>query len=249
MKNNLTFILAIVMVVFLAVFVLMMSGHVKKTEDAFNGKIAALTKENLHLLEWVQYTEEMLDTQSEANDTLEKERQELKGLCEALKKENERLVALMSFNEQLDRERLKNITLKKRISALEKNSAEQSAKDSVQSQESASVKKGPEASVAGNNSEWDYTAASAAQEISGAVVAVDKKNNFIVINLGQQDNIKEGYLCIVFKDGQEMARGEILSVRRRISAVSIDDMYQKYRISDIKKDYKVVVVERQRAAL
>lgn len=80
---------------------------------------------------------------------------------------------------------------------------------------------------------------------SGAVVSSDTKNNLIIINLGRKDKIKEGQKCAVLADDEEIASGEIISVRYDISAAYIDEFKYKNSIHDIKEGDKVAVREEE----
>lgn len=75
----------------------------------------------------------------------------------------------------------------------------------------------------------------------GNVVSSDSNNNLIIINLGRKDKMKEGLRCAVLKNDEEIASGEIISVRYNISAVYIDDVKYKNSISEIKEGDKILI--------
>jgi predicted RNase H-like nuclease (RuvC/YqgF family) len=76
----------------------------------------------------------------------------------------------------------------------------------------------------------------------GRVVSSDSSNNLVVVDLGRQDNISTGNECIIIQDNQEIARGEVISARHKISAVYINEIAYRYTISDIKEGDEVQII-------
>jgi FtsZ-binding cell division protein ZapB len=77
----------------------------------------------------------------------------------------------------------------------------------------------------------------------GKVLSLDARNNLVVVDLGRRENITEGSECMVLRDDKQIARGEVISVRYRISAVHIEEMAYKYDVSDIREGDKAAVRE------
>jgi len=77
----------------------------------------------------------------------------------------------------------------------------------------------------------------------GKVLFLDKTYNMVIINLGSIDDIKDGERCIILEKGKEIAQGEIIGVRYRVSAILIDGLIQNYTLADIKEGHDVVVFE------
>lgn len=82
----------------------------------------------------------------------------------------------------------------------------------------------------------DMTAGTASSK-PGAILAVNKENRFVVINLGRDDGIKEGdELRVYKKDGaKEAAVIEVITVRKSNSACDIKKEYSLIEINDIVK--------------
>ncbi|MDD5174101.1 MAG: hypothetical protein PHV48_04680, partial [Candidatus Omnitrophica bacterium] len=75
----------------------------------------------------------------------------------------------------------------------------------------------------------------------GEVLSLDKKSSLVVINLGRKEGVKEGDRLRIFKDADQIAGGEVISVRYRISAAVIDDIRYKSTIDDIKEGYEATL--------
>jgi hypothetical protein len=78
---------------------------------------------------------------------------------------------------------------------------------------------------------------------TGKVLSVDAKDNLLVIDLGRQDDVKQGNRCIILKDEKEMASGEVISVRYNVSAVFVDDLKFNNKISNIKEGNTALIKE------
>jgi len=71
-------------------------------------------------------------------------------------------------------------------------------------------------------------------EAEGKVIAVDKQNDLIVINLGSMNNLKSGDRLSVYRGDSFIASAELVKVQNRISAAAILP-------GDSSKDLKVEV--------
>lgn len=58
-------------------------------------------------------------------------------------------------------------------------------------------------------------------EAEGKVLAVDKQNDLVVINLGAMDNLKNGDKLSIYRSGSFIANAEIVKVQDKISAAMI----------------------------
>lgn len=75
----------------------------------------------------------------------------------------------------------------------------------------------------------------------GEVLSVDRNNNLVAIDLGDRDNVSEGDICSILKNDKELARGEVISVRYKISAVFINEVRYGRVIDDVKKGDSVII--------
>lgn len=70
---------------------------------------------------------------------------------------------------------------------------------------------------------------------SGKVLAINRENSFVVINIGQDTGINAGDGMKVYRDDKEIARLEVIQVRREISACDIKSESSSIRIGDTVK--------------
>ncbi|GEM_PF-1444931 len=98
-----------------------------------------------------------------------------------------------------------------------------------------------------NTMKRDYTVADAQKntERKGRILKFDPANNYIIINLGSENGVEKGERCKIFKDGQEVGSGEVMSVRFRISAVFIDTIAFKHTMDEVREGLDVEI-ERNR---
>lgn len=207
----------------------------------------------------------------EKRKAVEEELKQLKGESEKLNSDytqlNQKYENLMLEKKLItdESEVLKNkyIALSQKVEALEKNPLIQKIQESIDKEQNSEIKKVLQAALAniqliqagksvdltpivvvGKDREasgiFPLPGGQQAQT-AGGVLSVDKKNNLVVIDLGRKDKIKEGDKCIIFKDNKELARGEIISVRYKISAVFINEVKYKNVITDIEEGDKVLI--------
>ena len=67
----------------------------------------------------------------------------------------------------------------------------------------------------------------------GKVLAVNKDNNFIVIDMGESSGVKVGDSFQVFREGQSIAAIEAIQVRRDIAACDIRRQNAMPKIGDM----------------
>jgi predicted nuclease with TOPRIM domain len=68
--------------------------------------------------------------------------------------------------------------------------------------------------------------------VDGKVLAVNKENNFVVVDLGQDTGIKTGNRLRVSRDGQYVGDVEVMQVRKNISACDIKKEIVPIQIGD-----------------
>jgi hypothetical protein len=242
--------------------------NIKKTELDFNQKKAILIKENLDLKDSVDSLQETIKQKTAALGAVEKEKAALEEQVNALK------TAAASFRETSDKElvalKQRTLLLNKKIYTLKKTPIAQRIRSAIDKEENEKIKKVLEDSankidmiregksvdlepiiVTKKGSETPSSAkekstVSQKKEVrSGVVLSVDKKNNLIVINLGRNDGVKEGYVCQILKDGQVIGAAEIMSVRYRVSAAYVKGTQYKVSMDDIKEGCRVTAPEEQ----
>jgi len=68
--------------------------------------------------------------------------------------------------------------------------------------------------------------------VEGNVLAINRENNFVVIDLGEANNVKVGDTFSVYRDSKPVARIEIIESRKSISACEIQKENQEIKIGD-----------------
>jgi hypothetical protein len=76
-------------------------------------------------------------------------------------------------------------------------------------------------------------------EAEGKVLAIDKQNDLVVVNLGAMNNLKSGDKLSIYRGGRFIANAELVRVQDRISAAMILSMGSakdiKVEVNDIVK--------------
>ncbi len=66
----------------------------------------------------------------------------------------------------------------------------------------------------------------------GHIVSINSDNNFVIIDMGEKDGIKIGNTCRVYRGSKEIARLEVIQVRRDISAADIKKKATALQVGD-----------------
>ena len=273
-RNNLSITALIIICVFFIFLSLSFFKNVKKMELEYKDQKAVLLKENINLRVRIDSLQNAVDQKIESVSAMEQEKEALEKQLAALKAENEKLAssfndqleALKKKNFILRKKvaSLENSDLVQRIKdAIENEESENIKKvlvialnkvESIKAHRPAALglvteKKEDvfaqaEAAVAGQERKGESPQPPPAEEKSGAILSLDRKNNLIVISFGHKDGIKEGDRCGILQEGKEVAQAEIMAVRYRISAAFIDNFKYKYNIGSIKEGDRVTLIER-----
>jgi predicted RNase H-like nuclease (RuvC/YqgF family) len=65
------------------------------------------------------------------------------------------------------------------------------------------------------------------------IISIDQDNNFVVVNVGQESNIKIGDTLQVLRDGQAIGTVQVIQTRERIAACDIKDEKTPLRVGDL----------------
>jgi predicted nucleic acid-binding Zn-ribbon protein len=68
---------------------------------------------------------------------------------------------------------------------------------------------------------------------NGKVVSINEENNFIIVDIGQQEGVRLGDALSVYRDAQYLARLEVIQVRSDISAADIKEQWSKIKVGDV----------------
>ena len=66
----------------------------------------------------------------------------------------------------------------------------------------------------------------------GEIVSINDENNFVIVDMGQQDGIKVGDVFKVYRAAKEIASLEVIQVRRDIAAADIKEKVTGLRVGD-----------------
>jgi len=67
------------------------------------------------------------------------------------------------------------------------------------------------------------------------IISVDRDNNFVVVNIGQANDLKTGDTLQVFRDGQAIGSLQVIQTRERIAACDITEEKSPLRAGDLVK--------------
>jgi cell shape-determining protein MreC len=70
---------------------------------------------------------------------------------------------------------------------------------------------------------------------AGQVLAINEENNFVIIDMGEQDGIKVGQTLTIYRNNQKIAAVEVIQTRKEISAADIKNISagSKIKIGDM----------------
>lgn len=201
--------------------------------------------------------EEQLQVLKSENDQLSEEYAKIQEKYEKIVLEKK------SITEQSKELKDKYMALIRKVETLEKNPLVQKIRDAIEKEQNREIKKvlesalqnieliqsgkavdlSPIVVVGSEREQRSNLKPGALKSDNGQILSIDKRNNLVVIDLGRKDNIKEGDACVILKDNQEFARGDIISTRYKISAVYINQVKYKNSISGIAVGDKVLIEE------
>jgi chromosome segregation ATPase len=67
----------------------------------------------------------------------------------------------------------------------------------------------------------------------GKVVSLNQNNNFVIVDIGENDGLRLGSSLSVYRDSKYIARLEVIQVRKDISAADIKDQWSKIQVGDV----------------
>ena len=258
-KNTIFIATLISICVFCVFFAVFLFRHVKKVEFEFNEKEASLIKDSMDLRDLLEEVKITITEKTKEVSLVKKEKEKIIKQMKVIKEENDKLNKL--YAEQIEALKKEDVTLRGELRALKELSLDELLRKALDAEEDENIKKVLERTlhnielvrkgdlvdlepiiVAQEGGEKvRKEAALPLQKEGGEILSVDRSNNLIVIDLGKRDKIKEGQHCAILADGEEIASGEIISARHRVSAAFIDDIKYRYTLSDVKKGSKVIV--------
>ncbi len=243
---------------------LLLFRYVKKVESDYTEKEASLIKENMDLIDQMDNMKITIGEKTKEIKHIERAKEKLTEKIKSIEEENKKLEELyIGRIEVLDNEKEE---LAKEVKALKEASLVEIIRKGAEAEEDENIRKLLERTLqnielikSGNVVDLkpivvsqgkeakevtlSEITASLPQDAVGEVLSVDRQSNLIVINLGAKDKVGEGRRLAIMDDGAEIATGEVINSRYRVSAAFIDDISHKHTIHDIKTGYKVLMEE------
>jgi hypothetical protein len=71
--------------------------------------------------------------------------------------------------------------------------------------------------------------------LTGKVVSLNDANNFVIIDLGEDNGVKVGDNFKIYRDNKQVASIEVIQTRKDISAADIKQKSQKIQVGDLVK--------------
>ncbi|MFA6635881.1 MAG: hypothetical protein WCV56_02045 [Candidatus Omnitrophota bacterium] len=234
--------------------------NMRRLELEFNRKRAVLVRENLDLKDRIDSTEKDLALRTEDLNALERELDLTNDRMEEIERTSSETIS--SFSQEVEELRERKTALEEELSSLRDMTVIQHLEHSAEKEENPGVKALLQRTIEIIGMIMDgesvslapvmVTAPSPGQdgqdlitfpgEARGLVLSTDHRNNLIVTNLGRKDGVEENSTCVVTRDnGEELARGYVISVRYRVSAVFIDEVKVGRTIKDISESDKVII--------
>lgn len=219
----------------------------------FNEKKAVLVREALDLKDKIDQAEKNITAKNKGMEELEKKFEEARKELEEITVKNSRMMT--TYTVRIDELERLNSELEDKVASLLDTTIEQYLKNYAETETDPAMKaliartlSNIELVRGGKQARLDPIVVSASSPetshenssglsggLKGVVLSTDLKNNLLVTNLGRKDGVGEQTTCIISRDGQELARGYVISARYRLSAVYINEIKYGRKITDIKE--------------
>lgn len=263
-KNTIFISILISVCIFCIFFAVFLFRHIKNVESEFNGKEASLIKEAMDLRDLIDGLEETVRKKTKEINAVVAEKEKISGRIKLIEDESKKINEL--YTKQTEKLKKETDDLRAEIEALKNISFSEVLKKTLESEKDENIKKVLERTLnnielikSGGFVDLEPIVVSEKREVGsmetsaepvsllrkneGEILSVDKNNNLIVINLGAENKAEEGQRVSIFKGGEEIASGEIINTRYKISAALIDNIQYRYTLSDIKSGSKVLLLE------
>ena len=261
-KNTIFVAMSISICIFCIFFTVFLFRRVKSVEFEFNKKEASLIKETMDMRDFIEGLEETVRKKTKEISAVKAEKEKIFEKIKSIEKETEKIQKL--YTEQTEKLKKEGEALQAEIKTLKEISLADVIRKTLDAEKDANIKKVLERTLhnielirSGNFVDLEPIVVSekieegsvetSAEPVSllrknvGEILSIDRDNNLVVINLGAEDKVEEGQQVSILKDGEEIASGEIIGTRYKISAALIDNVQYRYTLSDIKRGSKVLL--------
>jgi len=225
----------------------------QRDKAALELEITNLNRDKEELQRKLDYNQKMMDSLAQELVRDKNEKIAADEAVKVIKNENamlrRQIAAINERKENLERKLLelqdKNTNLEKKVKELDTNlqtsvSQIDTLKKQVTSGESVSPEKKEEAVelppiVVRPRQESVPIESSVGASLVGKILAVNADNNFVVIDLGEDNGVKIGDVFKVWRDSKQVADIEVIQVRRSISACDIKKEMTPLKVGDLVK--------------
>jgi len=242
--------------IFSIIFAVSAFRYFKTVESKFNNEKADLIKENMDLQDKVDSLEEDIAQKTGIATNLETEKKTLEARLITLGEEAKNLESRYGqlYGEKIKILKKENLFLRSRSDDIKKMSLVNFLKATLAKEGNSNIKEVVKDAlskvelinsgksvrlepivVAEKDKKYDKENDGSfdIKNLSGKIVSIDTVNNLVVVDIGRQDGVKDGQKCVISKGSDEIASGEIISTRYKLSAVFVGEIRQKHTFSDI----------------
>lgn len=214
-----------------------------------------LEREKADLARQIEYNRRLMDSMAQELAAEKVDKFQIQGNTKSIKEENaflrKQLKALNKHKVELERKlselQEKNDALDSQLSEMESMLMERITKTDVLKQDIMQARRMQAGEVLGAKKEFvelppivvrPQKSAPYSQEVSGPagkVLAVNRENNFIIVDLGEDNGVKIGNSFTVYRQDRPIAEVSVIQTRRDISACDIKKEDKEIKLGDTVK--------------
>ena len=212
--------------------------QLQREKTVLDLEITNLSRDGQDLKRQLEYNQKLMDSMAQELVREKNDKLEIQGNFKQFKSENTVLRKQLSslnnrkitLERKLQEQQEKNSELKAKLGTAEAIAAEKSSWQMASVKEEPAAKPVAEAGQQENAVELapivvrppqTETAVSAPSAVQGKVLAVNKDNNFVIIDQGEEEGVKLGDTFHAERNGKVIGSLEAIQVRRAISACDI----------------------------
>jgi chromosome segregation ATPase len=230
------------------------SEQLQKEKNSLLLEVNSLERDKADLARQIEYNQKLMDSMSAELVAEKNDKFQIQASSKSLKEENKflrrQLKALNSHKVDLDRKlaslKDKNDALSTQLSEMESMLKERITKAGAAVKQQAQPKEAQVSSAAKKESvelspivvrpqKSNEAAQQVAATLSGKVLAINRDNNFIIVDIGEEDGVKIGNTFTVYRQNQPIAEVGVIQARKDISACDIKKESVPIKLGDTVK--------------
>jgi septal ring factor EnvC (AmiA/AmiB activator) len=229
--------------------------QLQKDKNSLLLEVNNLEREKADLARQIEYNRKLMDSMAQELAAEKVDKFQIQGSTKSIKQENaflrKQLKALNKHKIELERKlseiQEKNDSLDSQLSEMESMLMERITKTDVLKQDILQARRMQTGVVLGAKKEFvelppivvrPQKSPASGQEISGPtgkVLAVNRENNFIIIDLGEDNGVTIGNIFKVYRGDRPIAEVSVMQTRRDISACDIKKQESEIKLGDTVK--------------